>query len=315
MLIKDFALKGVALKFEPAPLIPLRKAVFGDAPKDYRCKPGPARNTVGFCSLRYVLLLTFASVMLGTSAAEAGLKIYYIRHAEGGHNVKKAWQAKGVPESEWPSYVGNPDVFTPTGLKEVVVGTEKLQKYHFDLIASSPLWRARNTILPYLEARNQKAEIWPELREASGMLTILDPNLPQVKEEILNKGKAIEILDNEKEFFKLRPGAENNYKSVPRGSSAELKVAYTKYAAEHAIQLIKIRYGDSEKSILLAGHNSSGVSLLKLLIQFEPTGKARRGLDNVGIWMVEQQEDGSFELMMYNDVPIEKAKMVSAQDR
>ena len=253
---------------------------------------------------RYILLTIISSVVL-SNIANAGLKIYYIRHAEGGHNVKKAWQAKGVPQSEWPSYVGNPDVFTPKGLKEVVIGTEKLQKYHFDLIASSPLWRARNTILPYLEARKQKAEIWPELKEASGMLTILDPNLPEVKEEILNKGKAIEIPKNEKDFFKLRPGAENHYKSVPKGSPAELKVAYTKHAAQHVIQLIKSRYGDSDKSILLAGHNSSGVSLLKLLIQFEPTGKARRGLNNVGIWMVEQQEDGSFKLMMYNDEPYE----------
>jgi broad specificity phosphatase PhoE len=305
MLIKEILLKVVALKTAPVLFTQFREAVFKGSPECLRSGLRPARHAMVFCRLRYLLLFTLVSVFIGANDCEAGLKIYYIRHAEGGHNVKKAWQAKGVPESEWPAYVGNPDVFTPTGLKEVVKGTKKLQKYHFDLIASSPLWRARNTILPYLDARNQKAEIWPELREASGMLTILDPNLPEVKEDILNKREAIVIPKNEKEFFKLRPGAENNYKSVPRGSSAELKVAYTKYAAQHAIQLIKSRYGDSDKSILLAGHNSSGVSLLKLLIQFEPTGKARRGLDNVGIWMVEQQEDGSFELKMYNDEPYE----------
>ncbi len=82
------------------------------------------------------LLTILASVVL-SNIANAGLEICYIRRAEGGHNVKTAWQAKGVPESEWPSYVDNPDVFPPPGLKEVVVGTEKLHKYHFDLIASS----------------------------------------------------------------------------------------------------------------------------------------------------------------------------------
>jgi len=31
-------------------------------------------------------------------------------------------QAKGVPESQWPAHVGNPDIFTPKGLKDVVTG-------------------------------------------------------------------------------------------------------------------------------------------------------------------------------------------------
>jgi broad specificity phosphatase PhoE len=248
-----------------------------------------------------ILALVFSAVF--SNVANAGLKIYYIRHAEGGHNVKKAWEAKGIPKSEWPAYVGDPDVFTPTGLKEVLIGTQKLQKYNFDLVASSPLWRARNTVLPYLKARNQKAEVWPELKEAAGMLTILDDDLPEVKADILNKGKAIEIPENEKAFFEVRPGAENHYKSAPKGSSDQLKVAYTKHVSLHVIKLIEERFGGSEKSILLAGHNSAGVSLLKLLIQESPTGEARRGLDNVGIWMVEQQEDGSYELKMYNDQP------------
>ncbi|MEN8773123.1 MAG: histidine phosphatase family protein [Akkermansiaceae bacterium] len=66
--------------------------------------------------------------------------------------MKKVWEGKGLPESEWPSYVGNPNQFTPKGLKEVIATTEKLQKYQFDFVASSPMWRARNTILPYLKA-------------------------------------------------------------------------------------------------------------------------------------------------------------------
>ena len=85
--------------------------------------------------------------------------------------------------------------------------------------------------------------------------------------------------------------------------SDELKAAYTKYASNHAISMIKEGFGGSEKSILLAGHNSAGVSLLKLLLEEAPGGKAQRGLENVGIWMAEEQEDGSFELKMYNDQP------------
>ncbi|MDP4624117.1 MAG: histidine phosphatase family protein [Akkermansiaceae bacterium] len=249
------------------------------------------------------IFVIFAFFTVLSSMVEAGLKIYYIRHAEGGHNVKKEWEDKGVPEKEWPEYVGNPDMFTPKGLEEVVTGTEKLQKYDFDFIATSPIWRARNTILPYLKATDQQAEVWPELREGPGMTTILSKDLPEVERDILNKGDEIEIPDNEADFFTIREGAENNYRKYPSGCSDERKVAYMKYVSLHAIDLIESRFGGSDKSILLTGHNSSGVSLLKLLLKEEPSGEARRGIDSTGIWMVEQQEDGSYELMIYNDKP------------
>ncbi len=252
--------------------------------------------------MKSAIILTIALSAVFSNVADAGLKIYYIRHAEGGHNVKKAWEDKGVPKSEWPSYVGNPDMFTPKGLEELVTGTEKLQKYEFDFIATSPAWRARNTILPYLKASGQKAEVWPELEEGTGMVHILSDELPGVNEEILNNGEPVEIPENEAAFFTLREAAENHYKKSRRGSELE-KTAYMKHVSLHAIKLIESRFGGSDKSILLAGHNSSGVSLLKLLIKEAPTGEARRGLDNTGIWMVEQQEDGSYKLMMYNDKP------------
>ena len=105
-------------------------------------------------------------------SVSAGLKIYYIRHAEGGHNVKADWEKRGVPKSEWPSYVGNHDMFTPKGEGELLTATEKLQNYQFDFIATSPIWRARNTIIPYLKATDQTAEVWPELKEGTGMTMI-----------------------------------------------------------------------------------------------------------------------------------------------
>lgn len=238
-------------------------------------------------------------LLLGCCTTKAGLKIYYIRHAEGGHNVKKAWEAKGVPQSEWPSYVGNPDVFTPKGEQEVIAATEKLQTYQFDFIASSPIWRARNTILPYLELTGNTAEVWPELREGPGMLTILSKDIPDLQQEILNLGTPIILPEEEQPFFMLRKDAANNYSKCPRGSDENLKVAYMKHASLNAIDVIKKRYGGTNKSILLAGHNSSGVSLLKLLLQGEPEHK--RGLTNIAIWMVEEQPNGEFKLMMYND--------------
>ncbi|MDF7806315.1 histidine phosphatase family protein [Pontiellaceae bacterium B12219] len=252
------------------------------------------------------ILLVVSSVLLGANVSDAGLKIYYIRHAEGGHNVKADWEKKGIPESEWPAYVGDPNVFTPLGVTQVAGATEKLQKYQFDFIATSPVWRVHNTIAPYLKKTNQTAEIWPELREGPGMTTILSEDIPEVQEEILNKGTAIVLTEDEAAYLRIRPGAENNYKKYPKGSSENEKVAYMKHASLHAIDLIETRFGGSDQSILLAGHNSAGVSLLKLLLQEAPTGEARRGLSNTGIWMVEQQEDGSYELKIYNDKPYEQ---------
>lgn len=242
--------------------------------------------------LLLVLLFAFSS------QADAGLKIYYIRHAQAGHNVKKAWKEKGGLKSEWPAYVGNPNMFTPKGERQVITATEKLKAYQFDFMASSPIWRARNTILPYLKLTQRKAEVWPELREGPGMVTILSKDIPDLQDEILNQGKPILLPEKEQTFFMLRNDAKNNYSVWPKGSDQNLKVAYMKHATVNAIEVIEKRFGGTDKSILLAGHNSAGVSLLKLLIQENP--KVKRGLDNVGLWMVEQQEDGSYQLKMFN---------------
>jgi phosphohistidine phosphatase SixA len=247
--------------------------------------------------LKIFLLTYFIAIGLCT-VANAGIKIYYIRHAQAGHNVKKAWEKKDVPKSEWPAYVGNAEMFTPTGERQVAVATEKLKAYPFDFIASSPMWRARNTILPYLKENNRTAEVWPELREGRGSGFILSKDIPVLKDEILNLGEPIILPEEEKPFFELRDDAKNNYSHYPKNSSRMIRAAYLKYATLSAIKMIEKRFGGTDQSILLAGHQISGSSLLKMLLQDEP--KVKSGLRNTGLWMVEQQEDGSYRLKMYN---------------
>ena len=247
-------------------------------------------------SVRILLLLAF--VFCGAIRSEAQLKIYYIRHAQGGHNVRADWQEREIPESIWPSWVGDHNQFTPRGKKEVIATIDRLQKYSFDFIATSNAWRARNTILPYLKATGQTAEIWPELREGPGMLTILSKDVPDLDRTILNQGDPIELPEEEKDFFVLREDSPNDYIKYPRDGEENLKVAYMKHVSLHAIDMIEKRFGGTDKSILLAGHNSSGVSLLKLMLKEEPEDK--RGILSSGIWMVEQQKDGTYQLKMYN---------------
>lgn len=252
-----------------------------------------------------ILLAAFASLLFA-NAANAQLKIYYIRHAEGGHNVKKQWQDKGIPQAEWPAYVGDPNQFTPKGLEQVTAGTQKLQKYRFDFIASSSMWRARNTVLPYLKLRKQKAEVWPGLMESPGGRDILADDLIEVTEDIVNKGRALpELPEEEKAFFEYRKDTKSIHKKAPKGSSRRIQYAYTKKVMLQVIERLQERFGGTDQSILLVGHNSSGTALMKLLLQSEPAEEAQGPLDNFGMWMVEQQEDGSFELKIHNDRPYE----------
>jgi len=244
------------------------------------------------------LFLLLVALFVFTSQVDAGLKIYYIRHAQGGHNAVKSWKKKGVPQTEWPSYVGNPNIFTPKGKQQVTAATEKLKTYKFDFIASSPMWRARNTILPYLKVTQRKAEVWPELREGKGSGSILSNDIPVLQNEILNLGEAIVLPEEERPFFMLRDDAKNNYSRYPEKCSRMVRAAYMKHALLSATKMIEKRFGGTDQSILLAGHHTSGVSLLNLLLQDEPS--AIKGLKNTGIWMVEQQEDGSYQLKIYN---------------
>ena len=259
------------------------------------------------------VLFALACLLSYVSPSEAGLKIYYIRHAEGGHNVVKEW-AK-VPKAQWPAYVGDGDVFTPKGETQVVAATKKLQKYHFDFIGVSPMWRTRNTILPYLKTTGAKGEIWPELHEFGGGLSILSTNLPPPAGQILNAGSPVELPPDEAPYFSLRKDARNNFKLPPakEGVEGEARESAIRLVVRRAVDMIEKRFGRTDKTIMLVGHGNSGKALLRML-----TGNKLADIPsmaNTGIWMVEAQPNGQFKLEMYNDAPYEKEGAVSAQQR
>ncbi|MDF1754454.1 MAG: histidine phosphatase family protein [Verrucomicrobiales bacterium] len=259
-----------------------------------------ASSTSDVPMFRLILL----SLLCSVSVCEAGLKIYYIRHAEGGHNVKRDWE--DVPEIDWPDYVGDPDRFTPLGKKQLaaVSGTLHELEYRFDFIASSPLWRSRNTILPYMKHTGSTGEIWPELKELSVSGDYLfDPDLPKVTDPILGEGKLITLPADETDWFALRPGAENHFNIPDYGDDEEREAAAAIVVYQAAIDLIMERFGGTDQAILLAGHGASGKNLLRLLTKEVD----HDSIENTGIWMVEQQADGSFKQMISNSVMVESA--------
>jgi hypothetical protein len=116
-------------------------------------------------ALCHILVALLLLALTPACAHQQGLRVYFVRHAEAGHNVVKEWKDK--PKSEWPAYVGNANMFSPRGEQQAEALIEKLRPIHFDFIAACPYWRTRHTILPYLKATGQKAELWPELEETS----------------------------------------------------------------------------------------------------------------------------------------------------
>lgn len=256
-----------------------------------------------------IAALALAVYAFSSPTSEAGLKVYYIRHGEGGHNVLKEYERSGKPKEQWPSYVGDANQFTPKGKEQVAAAAEKLKKYPFDFIACSPVWRSRQTILPFLRDTQQTAEIWPELAEFSGQLIPLFPrqDLPPPNTNWLT-GETINLPGDEKPFFTIRPGAEKLFRSPQKNNSLEQRASDTRDSLNAAIALIKKRFGGTEKSILLSGHGNNGRALLQLIL---PDGEwpGTPGLANTGIWMVEEQPDGRFKLRMFNDKAVDAASL------
>ena len=250
----------------------------------------------------FPLLLLAALIFLGIPSAYAQdlLKVYYVRHAEGGHNVVSEWKSK--PKDQWPAYVGNPNVFTPKGEQQVAALTKELQGMKFDFIAASPMWRTRNTVLPYLKASGQKAEIWPELTETSGVpveQTAAGGNtLFKASTNLFAGAEAILLPEAEQPYFTIRDDGKRQLNTNDK--DAEQKTANNLALAHKTVELIKTRFSKSGKSILLVGHGNSGNTLLRTLTTSKDI---KVSLQNTGIWMAEEQPDGSFKLKMLNSKP------------
>ena len=227
------------------------------------------------------------------SNADATLRIYFLRHAQAGHNVVKFWQDK--PRAEWPAYVGREDLFTPEGEGQVATVEAKLRGLRFDLIACSPLWRTRHTILPYLRAEGRTAELWPELEEFD--FHAEPPPLPPPGVHVLDGGPAMEVPADEARFFPFREGTKNRIAIAREKKQA---AADAEALMAHTIQMLRTRFGGSDRSILLVGHGGNGSVLLKKLVRDTSLPWPK----NASLWMIEEQADGSFRVMIANGEPV-----------
>lgn len=244
-----------------------------------------------------IVFLSLLSLFCFFSQTEAGIKIYFIRHAEAGHNIVKEWN--DIPEELWPAYVGNSNMFTPKGEAQVALVPQKLEKYHFDFIAVSPAWRTRQTILPYLKQTLTQATIWPELGEFKiRPVTVLSPVTQTPQKNIFNCKKKIEIPAAESDYFRLAEDGRHRF-DFDQSEANELFYANVNYVLEKLIDRIHKTVGGTDKSILLVGHGNNGIGLLKLITN--DNLDKMPSIKNTGIWMVEEQPDGTFKIKIYND--------------
>ncbi len=223
--------------------------------------------------------------------AQAHLTIYYLRHAQGGHNVYNKFVKSGIPTNQWPAWVGNCNAFTPDGEAQVRIVTTNLLAYHFDFIAVSPTWRTRQTILPFLKSTGRTAEIWPELTEVTQEST----NSEAAASELVVGHNPIVLSKDEQQWFKLRPDAAGGcYLSATN-------MAQASGLAKQVQKLLRARFGERDTSVLLVGHGAAGRTLIRLLTRQPEWNEA--WLDNGGLWMAAEKPDGPFELKLLNGVP------------
>ncbi len=223
-------------------------------------------------------------------ATHAALTIYYLRHGEAGHNVVKQFLQSGTPTNQWPAYVGNPNMFTPTGEVQVRGVASNLLPYKFDFIAVSPLWRTRHTILPFLKLTGRQAEIWPELTETAHFDPVRIPGTAP----LVTGARPLQVPVDEQPVFKLR--------TDPAGCcalSATNGVEAVGLAAE-TLRLLRARFGTNDVTVLLVGHGTAGETLIRYLLR-KPDWTG--GAQNASLWMAQEKSTGEFELKMFNSSP------------
>jgi broad specificity phosphatase PhoE len=193
-------------------------------------------------------------------------------------------------------------LLTDLGKQQAQELVQKLEPFEFDRIAVSPAERALRTILPYLEATHQKAEIWPTLHECCNQ-----------------KGEARQLAAT----GQLLPAGEIQ---LPQDCAAQfvfptdssrywLKVDTYQDGLEQ-IRLAKAQIDDyattAGRTLLVVGHSLMGGRLVELMTKGEIEEKIY--LENAKVTILRRNADGTYTLERLNDKPCSNATKASRQN-
>ena len=223
-------------------------------------------------SIIFSLLLT--SVAYSQEQNENGLELYVVRHAETEGNRTHIHTRE------------NDRTFSATGLNQVKILTDRLGDFRFDAVIVSPKYRAMNTIFPYLKRNNLVAEIWPELEECCWQ--------KEGRDEVsagLERGKKIDIPPEMRPYFRLRD-ENSGYKYKARNYADGI------LQMQMASDMIRQRFSQSGKTVLLVGHYHAGGRIMEILQGLKPEGQL--SLENTKISRLVEMPDGRFQILSLN---------------
>ncbi|HEU0282395.1 MAG TPA: histidine phosphatase family protein [Gallionella sp.] len=226
---------------------------------------------------RSILLAFILLFQAGLSHAGSGLDIYVVRHAQTVAN------ASGVKDKRSDS------TFSDEGRAQVDTLTRELLNYRFDAVLVSPTERTLNTIHPYLQQGKTVGIVWPELTECCW-------------QQDRGAGEAGQLVTGS--VLQLEPEIAPQFSF--RDSSSAFKYANRNYAdgvaqVRQAVSLLKSRYSDSGKTILIVTHYHAGAVLLGELLGV--SRDSLPGLENARLTHLRQEKDGRFTLLTINGKP------------
>lgn len=223
---------------------------------------------------RFIRTLLFAlptTILYAENSHQAGT-IYFARHAETVANAGGHYNSATV------------DQLSSKGLSSLPVLTEELSSLQIDEIRVSPMRRAMITVLPYLQAAQRTAVIWPELAECCYQRNRAVPpstNLP--------RGGNVLVPAGEERWFLAESGAHTYEPANYADGLAQIRLA---------AERIRTEFGGSGKNVLLVGHSLAGSRLLELLTGRPPQGHL--AIINAKVSSLQANVDGSFHLATLN---------------
>ena len=180
------------------------------------------------------------------------------------------------------------DQLSPDGWKQARRLAERLTvESRLDAIYVSPLRRAIETVLPFIEKNGLTAEVWPELAEACWQS---ERRVPPHRTVL---PRPVVIPDDLEDYFSVRCGqAFLPYKDEVYQEG----VARISWVREELLR----RHGGREESILAVGHAHAGSRLIDMLLGLAPAGWVRFDHANTGLTLLDQRGNGSFILKFAN---------------